>query len=208
MSPEEKQDWQVSRRLNAMYGVADVNCGADGICETPTPTATSSGATLVGEPVDSTVPSYTGVTAALDAAVSPHNTLMPERAPLIWPTPAQVELVRKFDTGATRSAETGRYDPEGFLSPLVIERYCEYMNANRVQPDGSVRDSDNWQKGIPLATYMKGLWRHFLHAWHRHRGWPVKDPKAAKNIEEDLCAILFNASGYLHETLKAKESHA
>lgn len=115
------------------------------------------------------------------------------------------QTIRSFDTGATRSSETGRYDPEGFLSPLVIERFCEYMNKNRSQADGSTRDSDNWQKGIPLAAYIKGMWRHFLHLWTRHRGHVVRDPKAAQDIEEDLCAILFNAQGYLHEILKAKQ---
>lgn len=115
-------------------------------------------------------------------------------------------LVRNFDTGATRSADVGRYDPEGFLSPLVIERYCEYMQSHRIQPDGQVRASDNWQKGIPRDTYMKGLWRHFLHLWTRHRGYLVRDPHAANTIEEDLCALLFNVQGYLFEILKAKES--
>lgn len=114
-------------------------------------------------------------------------------------------VIRKFETGATRSSESGRYDPEGFLSPLVIERYCEYMNKHRVQPDGSIRGSDNWQKGMPLDTYMKGAWRHFLHLWTRHRGHKVTDDKAAADIEEDLCALLFNIQGYLYETLRSKK---
>ena len=112
--------------------------------------------------------------------------------------------VRQFETGATRSADAARYDPEGFLSPLVIERFCEYMNKHRQQPDGTIRDSDNWQKGMPLDTYMKGMWRHFLHLWTRHRGHVVRDEKAAADIEEDLCALLFNVQGYLHERLKNK----
>ena len=112
--------------------------------------------------------------------------------------------VRKFETGATRSAEVDRYDPEGFLSPLAIERFCEYMQKHRLQPDGSVRDSDNWQKGLPLSTYMKGMWRHFLHLWTRFRGHPVSDPKAAADAEEDLCALLFNVQGMLHEKVKAR----
>jgi len=107
--------------------------------------------------------------------------------------------VRQFDTGATRSIDAGRYDPEGFLSPLVLERFAEYMNKHRIQPDGSVRASDNWQKGIPLDAYAKGGWRHFLHFWARHRGWPVRDTGAAQDIEEDLCALMFNVMGYLHE---------
>lgn len=116
------------------------------------------------------------------------------------PTP----LVRAFDTGATRSQDAMRDDPEGYMSPLVEQRFCEYMTKHRLQPDGSVRDSDNWQKGLPFATYMKGLKRHLQHLWLRYRGWPVNDPKAAVDIEEDLCALMFNVQGYLFEVLKAK----
>jgi len=117
--------------------------------------------------------------------------------------PSQTEaVVRSFETGATRSADASRYDPEGFLSPIVIERYCEYMNKHRVQADGTLRASDNWTKGMPLATYIKGLWRHFLHLWTRHRGYTPTDKGAAADIEEDCCAIMFNVMGYLHETLK------
>lgn len=112
--------------------------------------------------------------------------------------------VRQFDTGATRSSDAGRYDPEGFLSPIAIERFSQYMAKHQRQPDGSVRTSDNWQKGIPLSAYMKGGWRHFLHLWTRHRGYPVQDPMAAANVEEDLCALLFNVHGMLHEVVKAR----
>jgi hypothetical protein len=80
------------------------------------------------------------------------------------------------------------------------------MNKHRLQPDGSLRETDNWQKGIPLPAYMKGLWRHMLHLWQRHRGWVVTDAKAATDIEEDLCAIIFNAQGMLHEVLRAKRA--
>jgi hypothetical protein len=112
--------------------------------------------------------------------------------------------VRKFETGATRSADTGRYDPEGFLSPIAIERYSIYMAKHQRQPDGSIRASDNWQKGLPLATYMKGMWRHLLHLWTRYRGYTVQDSMAAGDMEEDLCALLFNVQGMLHEVVKAR----
>ena len=90
------------------------------------------------------------------------------------------------------------------MSPIVMERFCEYMNKHRLQPDGSIRSSDNWQKGIPTATYMKGLWRHFMHLWTRHRGYVVQDPMATADMEEDLCSVIFNAQGYLFELLKDK----
>ena len=109
--------------------------------------------------------------------------------------------IRKFETGATRDTDEGKYDYEGFLSPLVIERFGEYMNKHRKQSDGSLRDSDNWQKGIPKTAYMKSLWRHFMDLWKEHRGL-----KSREGIEDALMAILFNVMGYAHEILKEKDN--
>lgn len=114
------------------------------------------------------------------------------------------KLLRDFESGAIRSADATRDDSEAYLSPLVIDRFNEYMTKHRHLADGRVRDGDNWQKGMPLATYMKGGWRHFLHWWTRHRGHPMRDPMAGRDIEEDLCALLFNVQGYLHETIKKR----
>jgi hypothetical protein len=102
--------------------------------------------------------------------------------------------IRQFDTGATRDTSTDKLDFEAFLSPLVLERYAEYMHRHRLQPDGTLRDGDNWQKGIPRDVYMKSLWRHFFDLWKAHRRLPTKD-----SLTEILCAVLFNAMGYLHE---------
>jgi len=119
---------------------------------------------------------------------------------------------RTFGTGATRDTEEGKLDYEGFLSPIVLERYARYMHKNREQSDGSVRSADNWQKGIPFEVYMKSLWRHFMDVWTKHRemhgweGWDgsveeLTDPYAIA-FEEALCGVLFNTMGYLHELLK------
>jgi hypothetical protein len=107
--------------------------------------------------------------------------------------------VREFSTGATRDDAEGKIDPEGALSPLVIERFCQYMREHETQADGAHRSSDNWQKGIPLKEYMKSMWRHLLQVWKMSRGW------VSGNIEEALCALMFNVHGYLHETLKLKD---
>lgn len=117
------------------------------------------------------------------------------------PVPAKPE-VRTFDTGATRDVDIGKLDYEAFLSPLVLKRYAEYMHKHRIQADGSLRDGDNWQRGIPLAQYMKSLWRHFMDAWTLHRFGKNMDTQQ----EENLCAGLFNVSGLLHEILKAKQT--
>lgn len=104
--------------------------------------------------------------------------------------------IRTFETGATRDTEEGKLDYEGFLSPIVLEKFAEYMNRHRKQSDGQLRDSDNWQKGIPIVTYMKSLFRHFMDLWKEHRGYRSRD-----GIEDALCGIIFNAMGYLFEIL-------
>lgn len=108
-------------------------------------------------------------------------------------------VVRKFDTGATRDLDESKLDYEGFLSPLVLKRFAEYMHVNRHLRDGTLRDSDNWQKGIPQTAYMKSGFRHFMDWWAEHRG--IETPEG---MELALCGLLFNAMGYLHEHMKAK----
>jgi hypothetical protein len=108
--------------------------------------------------------------------------------------------IRTFETGATRDTNQNKADYEGFLSPLVIKRYGEYMNKHRLQPDGNLRDSDNWQKGIPKQEYMKSAWRHFMDWWLENRGFESRDGE-----EEALCALIFNTMGCLHEILKERE---
>jgi len=110
--------------------------------------------------------------------------------------------MRTFETGATRNVDTNKLDYEGFLSPIALERYAEYLHKHRFQADGQIRDSDNWQKGIPRTVYMKSLWRHFMDLWKLHRGF-----KASEGLEDALCAIMFNTQGYLHEYLKEKHGY-
>ena len=114
-------------------------------------------------------------------------------------TECNEETVRQFDTGATRDTDTDKYDYEGFLSPIVLRRYAAYMHENRVQADGQVRDSDNWQKGIPKAAYMKSMWRHFMGVWNDHRTNHIISREAQ---QDSLCALMFNVMGYLYEELK------
>ena len=110
--------------------------------------------------------------------------------------------IRKFETGATRDTDVDKLDYEGFLSPIVLQRYAQYMNKHRKQSDGALRDADNWQKGIPKEAYMKSMWRHFMDVWSEHRGLKSRD-----GMEEALCAIIFNCMGYLFEILKNKENY-
>lgn len=106
--------------------------------------------------------------------------------------------MRTFGTGATRDSDEDKLDFEGFLSPAVLTRYAEYLHKHRKQADGNLRASDNWQQGIPLDVYMKSGFRHFMDWWTRHRS-----DEGGEETEEALCALMFNAMGYLHELLKA-----
>jgi hypothetical protein len=110
-------------------------------------------------------------------------------------------LMRTFDTGATRDTDEGKFDYEGFLSPLVLERYAEYMHQHRKQADGKMRDSDNWQKGIPPQQDLKSAWRHFLDVWKLMRGFRCK-----VTLEDALCALLFNIMGLLFEIIKKRQA--
>jgi hypothetical protein len=118
--------------------------------------------------------------------------------------------MREFSTGATRNSDTGKNDYEGFLSPLVLEEFGNYMTIHRKQADGKLRDSDNWQKGIPQDAYIKSLWRHFHDLWCLHRGYIRTDKLTGNKIskKEALCAILFNVQGYLFEELRKENKNA
>lgn len=110
---------------------------------------------------------------------------------------------REFETGATRNTDVGKYDYEGFLHPLVLERYAEYMHKHRIQPDGSLRASDNWTKGIPKTAYSKSLVRHMMDVWLLYKGH--KDVAVCDDIEESLCAVIFNSMGLLYEELMQRD---
>ena len=107
---------------------------------------------------------------------------------------------RNFETGAYRDTEEGKLDYEGFLSPIVLEEFAKYMDVHRKQSNGVMRDSDNWQLGIPKDTYMKSGWRHFMDWWMEHRGY-----KSREGLKWALCGVIFNAQGYLLEILKEEQ---
>jgi hypothetical protein len=110
--------------------------------------------------------------------------------------------LRRFRTGATRDTDEDKLDYDGFLSPLVLERYARYMHRHRVQSDGTVRDSSNWKAGIPRKQYVKSLYRHFMDVvLHQHDYAQL----AREKIEDAICGCLFNLMGLLHEVLLERD---
>ena len=104
---------------------------------------------------------------------------------------------RTFDTGANRNSDNGKLDIEGFIDPLALKTYCEYMHKHRFLEDGTMRASDNWKKGIPVEEYTKSLLRHVLDAWLENRSYDSREGKI-----DAYCGILFNAFGLLYEELR------
>src|SRR3990167_3997901 len=109
--------------------------------------------------------------------------------------------IRQFKSGATRDTDSGKLDWEGFISPSAMLLFAEYMHKHRVQADGSLRDSDNWQKGIPRLQYMKSLVRHVWDLWLT---WRV-EPGDEMQLTDLLCAVLFNVQGMLHEIIMGRD---
>lgn len=120
----------------------------------------------------------------------------------------EADKIRQFSTGATRNLDKSKLDYEGFLSPLALKAFAEYMHSHRQQKDDTFRDSDNWQKGIPHDVYVKSLFRHFFDLWSLHRGGAPISPDSGLQVDqvEALCAMMFNVQGLLHELLKERSN--
>jgi hypothetical protein len=111
---------------------------------------------------------------------------------------------REWTTGGNRNPEDGKYDYEGFLSPVVLEAFAQYMHKHRKLADGTLRDSDNWQKLFGDEHYdvcMKSLHRHFMDMWLEHRGH-----KSREGMEDAMMGILFNTMAYAFKYLTTEPS--
>lgn len=111
--------------------------------------------------------------------------------------------MRTFESGATRDDDTNKLHIEGYINPLAFQVYCEYMKHHQTQADGTIRAADNWQKGISKKVYIDCGMRHMLDWWLEHRGYTSRE-----GLRAALCAVIFNAFGYLLEDLKEERAAA
>jgi len=109
--------------------------------------------------------------------------------------------MRRFESGAQRDDDSTKPEFGGFLSPLVLKAYGDYMHHHRTMKDGSRRGAADWKQGIPQRVYFESLLRHVMDVWLHVDGHPSE---AREDLRISLCGVLFNASGLLYETLKAK----
>lgn len=145
-------------------------------------------------------------TSGIDGLKNRYFVNATEIEPLILSTPELNKAIESFSSGATRNKDDNKFDYEAFFSPLVARRRAEYMHEHRKQKDGTLRDGDNWQRGIPIPRYMKSLARHTQDAKLLFDGWGTLNPDTGEpvDMEDALCAIMFNAEGMLHELLKSR----
>lgn len=115
------------------------------------------------------------------------------------------DKIRTFDSGATRDTVEGKLDYVKALCPLVLRRFVQYLDKHRLQPDGNMRDFDNWKKGIPRETYHSSKGRHFFADWLLEEGHKVSDNHGPVNEEDALCGELFNTMGKLRVILLKKD---
>jgi len=109
--------------------------------------------------------------------------------------------IRTFETGATRSPMKDKLCYSGFLSPLALKRFAEYMHHHRTQANGQIREPNNWKKGIPLDSFMDSMSRHYQDVWLHMDGF---SEEATEDIETALCGLMFNVQGMLHELTKGR----
>jgi len=113
--------------------------------------------------------------------------------------------MREFTDGAIRDTVEGKLSYVKGLSPIVLKRYLEYLDAHRTQADGKLRTFDNWKCGIPRDVYLDSLGRHFMDVWLLEYGFTAEDNHGVVDIEGALCGVLFNTMGMLHEIIKRSE---
>lgn len=118
-------------------------------------------------------------------------------APPPVPLGEAAEKMLGFASGATRNRKENELQYEGFISPLALQMFAEYMHEHRHTADGSVRDSDNWQKGIPDESYRDSLLRHVMDLWLIYRGWD-EQAREDGDLRKALAGAYFNVQGLMH----------
>ena len=109
---------------------------------------------------------------------------------------------RIFKTGANRNSDYGKFDYEGFNNPLVEYSFASYMHQHRKLEDGTLRDSDNWQKGIPREELIKSLIRHIQDVKLLYRGVEVIEDGKKISMEHAINGAKFNLNALMLDILK------
>lgn len=114
---------------------------------------------------------------------------------------------RVFPSGAIRNNSEGKFDYSGFINPAVENSFARYMHKHREMEDGTYRNSDDWQFGIPSEELIKCLMRHIIDVHLLNRGYEVIDENGEKvDLEECLNAVKFNVNAYILNLINNKKT--
>lgn len=78
---------------------------------------------------------------------------------------------REFKTGANRNSSNGKFVYSDFINPLNEHSFAKYMHGKRFLDDGTYRDGNNWQRGIPMEELLKSFRRHSWELEALHLGY-------------------------------------
>lgn len=145
-----------------------------------------------------------GKTTTEDAAFQVNETEWICQECLIIKEALEQESKRIFGSGATRDINKDKLAYDQGLSVQVLQAYMEYLGKHRLMKDGSLRDWDNWKKGIPVETYRESMTRHCMDAVRKSVGLPLREEMSLSDL---LCAVIFNASGWLFELLVSESKN-
>jgi hypothetical protein len=135
--------------------------------------------------------------------------------------------IRVLKSGALRDTDNGKFEYLGFMEPYNDYSFAKFMHKHRLLPDGTMRASNNWQKGFGREVTIQSLVRHVEDLKLLYTGYFVyefreggkaerivlrkklkKLPKNYKEIDVEECcnAIRFNVEAFKKEYLAEKEA--
>jgi hypothetical protein len=88
-----------------------------------------------------------------------------------------------FDTGGQREMLPGKGRPI-LLSPMVLRRLAQHMEAGAIK-----YDERNWEKGLPLSSFIDSAQRHLL------------DLQEGLTDEDHAVAALWNMHCFIHTAI-------
>jgi len=117
-------------------------------------------------------------------------------------------MPRIFETGSSRNSDEGKLDYAGFNAPIVEWIFAQYMHKHRFLEDGTMRASDNWQKGFPQEEILKSLVRHVKDLELIAAGYNLTEHGKDVSMTDVLCAIRFNTNAYILSIVKGLEAQS
>lgn len=119
--------------------------------------------------------------------------------------------MRKFSSGATRDSNDDKVDYLKITPAIIDHSFGQYMRRKRVQPDGSLRDFDNWQGGFGDTPEENA--RQCLDSIDRHvkdialilDGYTVNERGTPISLEDSWNAIRFGSQAGLFHFIKNRK---